>query len=99
MTIKTEFMGNGRNILELKSIRINCEKPVTLEEAKHLPELEGFELIEDYFETVYEPKCPRLGGDAPKSGAAAGLARAFFFKGFYRFWVVMLRKTSWIIGR
>ena len=28
----------------------------------------------------FAPSCPRLGGNAPKSGAAAGLARAIFIR-------------------
>lgn len=45
----------SRNILELKSIKIAPEKVQTLAAAKHLAKLKGFDLKEEYFETVYHP--------------------------------------------
>lgn len=45
-----------RNILELKSIWIAPEKIQSLEQANHIPELEGFNLKEEFFERVYSPE-------------------------------------------
>ena len=45
----------SRNILELKSIHIVPEKVATLESARRVRWLKGFDLKEEYFETVYHP--------------------------------------------
>lgn len=45
----------SRNILELKSIKISPEKIQTLEAAKRVPKLKGFDLREEFFEQVYHP--------------------------------------------
>lgn len=45
----------SRNILELKSIKIAPEKVQTSADAKHLSELNGFDLKEEYFDPVYHP--------------------------------------------
>jgi len=47
----------SRNILELKSIGwISPERIQTLEEAKCVPELSGFDLKEEFFEIVFHPE-------------------------------------------
>ena len=46
----------SRNILELKSIRVAPEKVRTLEEARRIPKLKGFDLKEEFFETVCHPE-------------------------------------------
>lgn len=45
----------SRNILELKSIRIAPEKVATPESARRMRRLKGFDMKEEYFETVYHP--------------------------------------------
>ena len=45
----------SRNILELKSIRIAPEKVATPESARRVRRLKGFDLKEEYLETVHHP--------------------------------------------
>ena len=45
----------SRNILELKSIKIAPEKVQTLAQANSISKLKGFDLKEEFFETVYQP--------------------------------------------
>ena len=45
----------SRNILELKSIKINPDKVQTMVSAKCLAKLKDFDLKEEYFEPVYHP--------------------------------------------
>ena len=46
----------------------------------------------------FAPFCPRLGGNAPKSEVAAGLARAIFIR-FLPFLGGYAPKKHWILGR
>ena len=46
----------------------------------------------------FAPFCLRLGGHAPKSGAADGLARAIFIR-FLPFLSGYAQKKHWILGR
>ena len=46
----------SRNILELKSIRIAPDKVATLESARRVRRLKGFDLKEEYFKTMYHPE-------------------------------------------
>ena len=45
----------SRNILELKSIRIAPDKVATLESARRVRRLKGFDLKEEYFQTMCHP--------------------------------------------
>lgn len=45
----------SRNILELKSIKVSLDQVQTLAAAKRVHKLKGFDLREEFFETVYHP--------------------------------------------
>lgn len=49
-------MDTKNSILELKSVKIKPEKIQTLEEARRIPKLKGYDLRPEYFETVYHPQ-------------------------------------------